>query len=477
MVSTLNKGYALIFAVIIVPIILGFVSSQYSDVIINAPLFHYYYIALSCVASFIVGIFAYREYSRTGDFKVYLLSIGFIGITILYGFHGLITPGKSICSFESGTDHINAFVFFGDISRFWIGMFMFFQVMSYRNVEYRFNKLLLLSVVAIILVLLSIAILYFPDVFPDIKSADGKDTHFAILIKVITLVLLGVAATRYYDSYRILQNPPILTLIVASILIMQTVVLFMISTPWGLLWWLAHNLYLLSFISVGIGLFISYKDKYRFEFFNIHRQIQNYIEQLNGQQQELYDTNQKLNELATKDPLTGLPNRNYLHYYVNHTIKELRQTKDSIAILFIDLDGFKNINDNYGHDTGDKLLKKISEILQECVRNKDLAVRLGGDEFLLVLHEVDNKELVGDIAKRVLMSITNPHVIGEHTCKVGASIGISQYPEDGDQFGILIRRADAAMYWVKEHGKNNFAFYTDIQKHLKESNNKNKAYD
>lgn len=471
----MKKHYIAMLIVLLLPMGLGYYASQHPDVIWMLPAFHYYYIILSCVASLLVGIFAYREYSKTQDFKVYLLSIGFIGITILYGVHGLVTPGKTLHEFHSHAEHINAFVFFGDMSRLWIGMFMFLQVMTSNrerfvktnNEGFPINKRLGMLSILVLLSVFSILALYYPDYFPSIKDAAENDTHYAILIKVATLVLLGVACTRYYDSYRILKNAPVLSLIIACIFIMETVVLFMISKPWGLLWWLAHNLYLLSFISVGIGLFISSRKAGQFDYFNVHTQIENYIDQLSKKQEELAVTNQKLNELATKDPLTGLPNRTYIHHHFNDAYLG-KWSAQNLAIIFIDLDGFKNINDSYGHDTGDQLLREVADILTNCVRSNDIVARLGGDEFLVVLHKIQEKECIEIIARRIISSLTKPITVNGNECKIGASLGISCFPEDGTEFGQLIRKADATMYIVKERGKNHFLFYSDIKKELRD---------
>ncbi|OEH86854.1 hypothetical protein BHU72_00900 [Desulfuribacillus stibiiarsenatis] len=459
-----RKHIALLVMVTTIPMILGYIFTQYPEVHWNAPEFHYYYIILSSIGSLFVGIFAYKEYTKSQDFKIFLLSIGFIGITIFYSMHGFVTPGKSITDFAQHAHHINAFVFFGDLSRYWIGVFLFFLVMSTRNTTYSFNKLAIFLIVILILVSFSLVAVQFPDMIPTIKDENGRDTHYAELIKVVTLVLLGVACTRFLDSYRILNNTPILTLVIACILIMETVVLFMLSTPWSLLWWMAHNLYLLSFVSVGFGLYMSNHCSEKIEYFNIQSQINDYINQLNEKQQELLDTNQKLNELARKDPLTGLPNRNYINYYMGDILAQKKKANAPIAILFIDLDGFKSVNDQHGHDIGDKLLKAVAELLQTCVRANDIVSRLGGDEFLVILQEVCNRKTVVIVTERIMESLTQPIQVDNKNCTIGASIGISMYPQDGEEFEQLIRKADVAMYWVKENGKNAYSFYGETVK-------------
>ena len=159
------------------------------------------------------------------------------------------------------------------------------------------------------------------------------------------------------------------------------------------------------------------------------------------------------------DSLTGLPNRTLLIDRINQAIALSWRNMDQVAVLFLDLDGFKHINDSLGHLTGDRLLQSIATRLQECVRNPDTVCRLGGDEFVILLQEVAYNEDAAITAKRVLQTVSEPHFFDEHNLYVTASMGVSIYPDDGADAEILIKNADTAMYQAKEDGRQNYKFF------------------
>jgi diguanylate cyclase (GGDEF)-like protein/PAS domain S-box-containing protein len=165
---------------------------------------------------------------------------------------------------------------------------------------------------------------------------------------------------------------------------------------------------------------------------------------------------QELTHLATHDMLTGLPNRalfnEHLEIAINHAQRHGRQ----LALLFLDLDGFKLINDTFGHETGDHLLKTISACMQECVRKEDILARVGGDEFTLLLREMTLPADASLIASKLIKAINKPIQINNHLCHVGASIGISLFPQSAENAHELLRLADNAMYNAKTSGKNAF---------------------
>jgi diguanylate cyclase (GGDEF)-like protein/PAS domain S-box-containing protein len=170
---------------------------------------------------------------------------------------------------------------------------------------------------------------------------------------------------------------------------------------------------------------------------------------------------ERIHYLAGHDGLTDLPNRSLFSDTLNHTIRSAARYSHPFALLFIDLDRFKNINDTLGHDAGDQLLKEMSRRLTETLRDTDVVARLGGDEFVVLLPEVDNANDIATIARKLLTSITRPLVLQGQECRVTASIGISQYPADGGDEHTLMKNADIAMYRAKEEGKNNFQFYSE----------------
>jgi diguanylate cyclase (GGDEF)-like protein len=163
--------------------------------------------------------------------------------------------------------------------------------------------------------------------------------------------------------------------------------------------------------------------------------------------------------LAYHDMLTGLPNRQLFYDRLNVALAQAYRNLTQIALMFLDLDGFKAVNDNLGHDVGDILLKEVSARLKNCVRETDTVARLGGDEFTIILTDVNNADNVADIANKILKAISTPFQISGHEVKIGTSIGISLYPADGSTTTELVKTADQAMYRAKESGKNCYYFY------------------
>jgi diguanylate cyclase (GGDEF)-like protein/PAS domain S-box-containing protein len=167
----------------------------------------------------------------------------------------------------------------------------------------------------------------------------------------------------------------------------------------------------------------------------------------------------QMSHLAQHDVLTDLPNRMMLTDRVDQAISLARRNRGSLAILFLDLDNFKNINDSLGHSAGDRLLQSVATRLSACIRHSDTVGRLGGDEFVILLTEVKHPADAAISARKILAALMRPYRVSEHDLTVTASIGLSTYPADGQDADTLIRNADAAMYWAKESGRNNYRFF------------------
>lgn len=157
--------------------------------------------------------------------------------------------------------------------------------------------------------------------------------------------------------------------------------------------------------------------------------------------------------LALHDPLTGLPNRSLLNEHLNRNLRRARRENTSFALMFIDLDGFKQINDRYGHDAGDDLLSMLSGRMVEQLRSSDICARIGGDEFVVLLEKIGGPEAVEQVAEKLLACLSRPVKRGQQSLQVSASIGIALYPQDGDTADALLTHADDAMYRAKALGK------------------------
>jgi diguanylate cyclase (GGDEF)-like protein len=163
---------------------------------------------------------------------------------------------------------------------------------------------------------------------------------------------------------------------------------------------------------------------------------------------------QWLAHIAFHDPLTRLPNRRLLEDRLEQNITQAQRNSTSLAVLYLDLDGFKPVNDSLGHDIGDKLLCEVAQRLRDCVRGSDTVSRVGGDEFIIVLPEFTTQALVHDVAQKAIDGLHLPFMLAGESVGISASIGIAIYPQDGDTAAELIKAADRAMYEVKHSGKN-----------------------
>lgn len=164
--------------------------------------------------------------------------------------------------------------------------------------------------------------------------------------------------------------------------------------------------------------------------------------------------------LANFDAVTGLPNRTCFEDRLKQAVERAEREPENLAVMFIDLDHFKNVNDTVGHAEGDQLLREVAERLQGCVRKSDTVARLGGDEFTLALMNIAHPEVAAEVARNILKSISRPFQLGGREFYIGSSIGIAVYPDDGDCVDLLLRNADTAMYEVKKLGRNNHQFYS-----------------
>ncbi|MHB8849382.1 MAG: putative bifunctional diguanylate cyclase/phosphodiesterase, partial [Burkholderiales bacterium] len=166
-----------------------------------------------------------------------------------------------------------------------------------------------------------------------------------------------------------------------------------------------------------------------------------------------------LDHLAHHDPLTHLPNRMLLQDRLNQAIELASRQSRQIAVIFMDLNHFKYINDSLGHAVGDRLLQSVAQRLTASVRHSDTVSRQGGDEFIILLAEVEHAEDAALSAQKILSALLPPHLINGHSLHIGVSIGISVYPADGQDVDTLIKNADIAMYHVKENGRNHYKFF------------------
>ena len=177
---------------------------------------------------------------------------------------------------------------------------------------------------------------------------------------------------------------------------------------------------------------------------------------------QLIEKQQRLDRLAHHDQLTGLPNRLFLAAHLPMAMEESRKKRTPLAVLFLDLDRFKHINDTHGHEVGDKLLQEVAQRIQASVRAEDIVVRMGGDEFVVILNGIRTARSGQRDCGTYPCKSNVPLVIADKPLVTTVSIGLSMYPRDGEDVGALLRHSDTAMYQAKERGRNNFQVFSPV---------------
>ncbi|EAM50486.1 EAL domain-containing protein [Crocosphaera watsonii WH 8501] len=215
-----------------------------------------------------------------------------------------------------------------------------------------------------------------------------------------------------------------------------------------------HNIQgnlLLREVVIGSEIFEQYV-----HYLSEHQLIRSYWFDITARKQ----AEKKLEYRAFSDTLTDLPNRNYFDENLEIALVKAKNNNNLMAVVFLDLDCFKNINDSLGHKVGDQLLKSFAQRLSSCVRNNDIISRWGGDEFTLLLPQINSPEDTINLAQRILEDLKQPFEVAGHQLYVKTSIGIAIYPQDGEDGETLLKNADAALYRAKERGRNHYRFYS-----------------
>jgi diguanylate cyclase (GGDEF)-like protein/PAS domain S-box-containing protein len=182
----------------------------------------------------------------------------------------------------------------------------------------------------------------------------------------------------------------------------------------------------------------------------------------NKAEAQLIENQHRLDRMAHHDQLTGLPNRHYLHAFLPEAIEAAKSSGTMLGVVFLDLDRFKHINDTRGHETGDKLLQEVARRVRACVRDSDVVIRMGGDEFVIVLRNVKSQDEISHGAGRIVATLNKPIVVDGHALQTTASIGVSLFPRDGANMMDLLKHSDTAMYQAKDRGRNNVQIFSAI---------------
>ena len=224
----------------------------------------------------------------------------------------------------------------------------------------------------------------------------------------------------------------------------------------------AHHEHKLRALGLGAKDFINKP----FDLLEVQVRIHNMLE-VRLLYQQLAETNRALEFMTLHDPLTGLPNRRLFMDRLTSAIVHAKRNKGMMALLYMDLDGFKRINDTLGHEAGDTLLKMVADRLTATVRQEDTVARLGGDEFVIVLAEVSRHEAVERLVSKLLLVVAQPYLIAAQQVNITTSIGIAIYPAHSLDKETLLQQADAAMYLAKQAGKNNYRISSVVASSVK----------
>ncbi|MDA3940530.1 MAG: sensor domain-containing diguanylate cyclase [Spirochaetia bacterium] len=194
----------------------------------------------------------------------------------------------------------------------------------------------------------------------------------------------------------------------------------------------------------------------------VHEEIRELNNIISSEKKELEKAYLKIDKLANHDTLTGLANRRLFVELLKQEIRKADRQKSKTAVLFIDLDNFKPVNDSLGHSAGDKVLQMVAQRFISTLRESDSIARIGGDEFAAIICNIKNKTDIEKLAEKIINNLRNPFIINTSKFQIGISMGISIYPDDDITIDGLLRKADTAMYKIKSESKNSFLFYNEI---------------
>lgn len=279
------------------------------------------------------------------------------------------------------------------------------------------------------------------------------NTIFRFLLYVLVIFLFQRYLLTFYQS--IVKNWPMFSVLMIAIFLNLSYFFYATDDIKNTLAIYRTPLLLLVSLSVAAygTLFYSLKKiitMYELETENLK------IQKESGRLQEV---TLQLEKYANYDTLTGLPNRRFFFDTLERIVAESERTARMFALLYIDLDGFKDINDNYGHEVGDSVLNSVGNRLLEHVRETDFVARLGGDEFAIIFRDIEEMKIAADIAGNIHSILQKPMHIGTMVCTINSSIGIAVYPDTGKDGETLVRNADSAMYGIKRNGKGGFGIF------------------
>jgi diguanylate cyclase (GGDEF)-like protein len=403
------------------------------------------------VLAVIIGIVGLvRFYSKKTNIFLFI-SIGFLGTAFLDCYHAIVNSYYFYPPFPPTLYYHLSWSWFA--SSFFLSLFFWLSWAAWKREERKglsvkinerniFLSAGFLTILCLILFTLPLPRVRFPEnLFPRPQELIPAIFYF--------LALLGYLNKGYWKQDRFEH-----CLVLATIFgfLGQTLFMSFSAELFDVMSGAAHFLKNITYLMVLSGLVTS--------MYYLFIQAEESAQEISKVNEKLRVESEKSHQLASYDSLTELPNRHLLQDRLTQALAQARRNDKIVGTLFLDLDRFKVINDSLGHVSGDLLLKAVAERLKICLRDTDTVARVGGDEFIIIITNITQKEDVIHLAQRVIDQFSSPVILKDHEVFVTTSIGISLYPSDGGDIETLLKHADIAMYRAKEVGGSNYQFYT-----------------
>ena len=414
-----------------------------AQVFMNHPV-HEAAIGVSMVCSVFIAYVAAQCYAASGERLVRWLTLAFIGETIVYAPHGLFTPLSH--------DHMALFLIYGPMSRLVMEVLLLAGLFQYQMAPHDREHVArqrwwpwIVGFIAIDLVL-GVAALWYAALMPALRLILEYAALLATSVAIINILLRPKAS-------------PLMRLYLFSLIGFATAsVLFIASAPWNHLWWYAHAVFAAAFLLLSYGILQAYQSTGSFSGVFSQQQLMEYLRNAKLHADEanrlLQQANARLEVLATTDPLTGAANRRRFVEQAEREVERAERSHTGLSILLMDIDHFKAINDESGHECGDLVLKELVACCRTLIRGNDLIGRVGGEEFAILLTDVA-ADSASTAAQRVCKTIRQIDVHDRQGKRihVSVSIGVASLGVDGADLPALMRIADQRLYAAKRAGR------------------------
>ncbi|AUD79472.1 GGDEF domain-containing protein [Kangiella profundi] len=446
-VKLVASGYIrlLLTTLALLPILLIlYIDSEIApDDVFIAHTFHVIAITMAVLVSAFLSYITWRCYVATGEVLLKWLVFGFWGFTIVYAPHGFLT--------HHGADNVWLFVLFGPASRlvlsfcFLVAMLKFGEMIKPEQTTSKG-----LWVATAIFVVISVAIYW-------VAKSTSLDLNWWLLLAEYVSLSMFIGSVLWMLVQRIRGYIPLLYSI-AMVWFALSCWSFSIATVWDHQWWLAHIIFAAGFLLLSYGVVQAFLTTGSFKTIysqsDLFKQIIQEKKKTERALQELQQVNQKLEQLAATDSLTGIANRREFMNRAEEEISRANRNGTDLSMMVIDFDQFKNVNDEYGHQAGDKVLKEFVRLSKEIMRPSDLLGRIGGEEFALLLPETELSSSI-KVAERLREYIEDsPVTYNNQTINLTISIGLAQYQPKVDTVKKWLHRADQLLYQAKDKGRN-----------------------